>query len=147
MFKKKIFTELKKQQKHLHILFYLLVYLLIKYHEISRLQICDMFSYFSEKKGQAILCESSPIGKPFFFRKSKKNSLKLCLLIPKFDALRVKKVKKLNLRQTTCTAYKTLYQTRSFQQKILALFFLTLVLLNMDIPCLCKQCRSRSVGF
>ena len=25
--------------------------------------------------------------------------------------------------------------------------FLTLVLLNPDIPCLCKQCRSRSVGF
>ena len=25
--------------------------------------------------------------------------------------------------------------------------FLTLVLLNLDIPCLCKQCRSRSVGF
>ena len=24
---------------------------------------------------------------------------------------------------------------------------LTLVLLNLDIPCLCKQCRSRSVGF
>ena len=27
------------------------------------------------------------------------------------------------------------------------LFSLTLVLLNPDIPCLCKQCRSRSVGF
>ena len=27
------------------------------------------------------------------------------------------------------------------------LFNLTLVLLNPDIPCLCKQCRSRSVGF
>ena len=26
-------------------------------------------------------------------------------------------------------------------------FLLTLVLLNPDIPCLCKQCRSRSVGF
>ena len=25
--------------------------------------------------------------------------------------------------------------------------FLTLVLLNLDIHCLCKQCRSRSVGF
>ena len=25
--------------------------------------------------------------------------------------------------------------------------FLTLVLLNPDIPCLCKQCKSRSVGF
>ena len=24
---------------------------------------------------------------------------------------------------------------------------LTLVLLNPDMPCLCKQCRSRSVGF
>ena len=24
---------------------------------------------------------------------------------------------------------------------------LTLVLLNLDVPCLCKQCRSRSVGF
>ena len=24
---------------------------------------------------------------------------------------------------------------------------LTLALLNPDIPCLCKQCRSRSVGF
>ena len=24
---------------------------------------------------------------------------------------------------------------------------LTLVLLSPDIPCLCKQCRSRSVGF
>ena len=24
---------------------------------------------------------------------------------------------------------------------------LTLVLLNPDIPCICKQCRSRSVGF
>ena len=27
------------------------------------------------------------------------------------------------------------------------IFPLTLVLLNPDIPCLCKQCRSRSVGF
>ena len=27
------------------------------------------------------------------------------------------------------------------------LIVLTLVLLNPDIPCLCKQCRSRSVGF
>ena len=27
------------------------------------------------------------------------------------------------------------------------IYFLTLVLLNPDIPCLCKQCRSRSVGF
>ena len=27
------------------------------------------------------------------------------------------------------------------------LAWLTLVLLNPDIPCLCKQCRSRSVGF
>ena len=26
-------------------------------------------------------------------------------------------------------------------------FFLTLVLLNSDMPCLFKQCRSRSVGF
>ena len=26
-------------------------------------------------------------------------------------------------------------------------YFLTLVLLSPDIPCLCKQCRSRSVGF
>ena len=26
-------------------------------------------------------------------------------------------------------------------------FFLTLVLLNPIIPCFCKQCRSRSVGF
>ena len=26
-------------------------------------------------------------------------------------------------------------------------WYLTLVLLNPDIPCLCKQCRSRSVGF
>ena len=25
--------------------------------------------------------------------------------------------------------------------------YLTLVLLNQDIPCLCKQCRFRSVGF
>ena len=24
---------------------------------------------------------------------------------------------------------------------------LALVLLNLDIPCLCKQCRSRSIGF
>ena len=28
-----------------------------------------------------------------------------------------------------------------------SLCILTLVLLNPDIPCLCKQCRSRSVGF
>ena len=27
------------------------------------------------------------------------------------------------------------------------IFVLTLVLLNSDIPCLCKQCRSRSVDF
>ena len=36
----------------------------------------------------------------------------------------------------------TLFATHS---AILAI--LTLVLLNPDIPCLCKQCRSRSVGF
>ena len=30
---------------------------------------------------------------------------------------------------------------------IIAYSILTLVLLNLDIPCLCKQCSSRSVGF
>ena len=30
---------------------------------------------------------------------------------------------------------------------VLSFTLLTLVLLNPDIPCLCKQCRSRSVGF
>ena len=32
-----------------------------------------------------------------------------------------------------------------YQPKVVSC--LTLVLLNSDIPCLCKQCRSRSVGF
>ena len=30
---------------------------------------------------------------------------------------------------------------------LVSLFILTLVLLNQDIPCHCKQCRSRSIGF
>ena len=33
------------------------------------------------------------------------------------------------------------------RQNSIILISLTLVLLNPDIPCLCKQCRSRSVGF
>ena len=39
---------------------------------------------------------------------------------------------------------------RKFKYRIisgLVLIWLTLVLLNPDIPCLCKQCRSRSFGF
>ena len=32
-------------------------------------------------------------------------------------------------------------------QHLYSIVLLTLVLLNPDIPCLCKQCRSRSVGF
>ena len=35
----------------------------------------------------------------------------------------------------------------TFLTKINLCSCLTLVLLNPDIPCLCKQCRSRSVGF
>ena len=31
--------------------------------------------------------------------------------------------------------------------KLRSLMFLTLVLLNLDIPSICKQCRPRSVGF
>ena len=41
-------------------------------------------------------------------------------------------------------------QTKMHKQRNcpnISLIFLTLVLLNPDIPCLCKQCRSRSVGF
>ena len=34
-----------------------------------------------------------------------------------------------------------------FQQSSTVCTMLTLVLLNLDIPYLCKQCRSRSVGF
>ena len=34
-----------------------------------------------------------------------------------------------------------------FHGRFFLLNLLTLVLLNPDIPCLCKQCRSRSVGF
>ena len=45
----------------------------------------------------------------------------------------------------------TKYRHRHKQQRYRAFFqafhHLTLVLLNPDIPCLCKQCRSRSVGF
>ena len=47
-----------------------------------------------------------------------------------------------NYRQRTCS------ETRA-----ICIFFnlkltdLTLVLLNQDIPCLCKQCRAKSVGF
>ena len=56
---------------------------------------------------------------------------------------------------------KILYQTVQMDRLILAFtaclchqyqfvilyIILTLVLLNLDIPCLCKQCRARSVGF
>ena len=34
-----------------------------------------------------------------------------------------------------------------FPKFVFSSCFLTLVLLNPDMPCLCKQCRSRSVGF
>ena len=34
-----------------------------------------------------------------------------------------------------------------FYYILCAEMLLTLVLLNPDVPCLCKQCRSRSVGF
>ena len=30
---------------------------------------------------------------------------------------------------------------------VIQILTLTLVLMNLDIPCLCKQCISRSVGF
>ena len=52
---------------------------------------------------------------------------------------------KLDLQVTPRTVnilkFLTLYSILS------GLSILTLVLLNPDIPCLCKQCRSRSVGF
>ena len=41
-------------------------------------------------------------------------------------------------------------QSAGFKSRLWTLLqtvLLTLVLLNPDIPCLCKQCRSRSVGF
>ena len=39
------------------------------------------------------------------------------------------------------------YTQRQSTHQCCQCFDLTLVLLNLDIPCLCKQCRSRSVGF
>ena len=50
----------------------------------------------------------------------------------------------------TCWAEKTLWFRLCLNWlDILGRFsiILTLVLLNRDIPCFCKQCRSRSVGF
>ena len=47
-------------------------------------------------------------------------------------------------------SYKKKRQKRtcSSERKLsMVLRLLTLVLLNPDIPCLCQQCRSRSVGF
>ena len=43
--------------------------------------------------------------------------------------------------------YLNAENTGYFLEEHLPFFLLTLVLLNPDIPCLCKQCRSRSVGF
>ena len=48
-----------------------------------------------------------------------------------------------NLR--TCTNFSDKYAKTS--QTAVLVIFLTLVLLNPDRPCFCKQCRSRSVGF
>ena len=52
----------------------------------------------------------------------------------------------IEVRVTLLTGYTVFntYRGRGvFEQVVL----LTLVLLNPDIPCLCEQCRSRSVGF
>ena len=40
-----------------------------------------------------------------------------------------------------------LWRTGGNYPRIITKYSLTLVVLNPDIPCLCKQCRSRSVGF
>ena len=49
------------------------------------------------------------------------------------------------LNIATNPSYQNNSREESTWSKLLS--FLTLVLLNPDIPCLCKQCRSRSVGF
>ena len=40
----------------------------------------------------------------------------------------------------------SLHVLQTYQQAYIVQI-LTFVLLNLDIPCLCKQCRSRSIGF
>ena len=40
-----------------------------------------------------------------------------------------------------------LWRNKKNYPRIITKYSLTLVLLNPDIPCLCKQCSSRSVGF
>ena len=51
----------------------------------------------------------------------------------------------------TCMSTHNIYFYGELRKKYLRIITkyspLTLVLLNPDIPCLCKQCRSRSVGF
>ena len=39
------------------------------------------------------------------------------------------------------------YYLLYFSFKVYGINFLTLILLNLNMPCHCKQCRSRSVGF
>ena len=45
--------------------------------------------------------------------------------------------------QTAC-GHRLVWEYTSITEK---LYSLTQVLLNPDIPCFCKQCRSKSVGF
>ena len=79
-------------------------------------------------------------------------SLKMAVLLHKYESLRLGR---LNVwkweKQFDYLDFQILELgspgTSWIRQLVQALFYLTLVLLNPDIPCLCKQCRSRSVGF
>ena len=45
------------------------------------------------------------------------------------------------------SAHNLCFYEEKYPKIIIIYSLITLVLLNLDIPCLCKQCRSRSVGF
>ena len=53
------------------------------------------------------------------------------------------------LYSTVCDTFYVLFFCPGLVPRLLKIYkkSLTLVLLNLDMPCLCKQCKSRSVGF
>ena len=90
----------------------------------------------------------------------KKNLGRICMLFSLKMAVLLHEYESLRLGRLNVWKWEKQFDYLDFQilelgspgtswirQLVQALFYLTLVLLNPDIPCLCKQCRSRSVGF
>ena len=119
-------------------------------------------SYFSQNTGfdislklRRFLCRQFAWNAKscFLGKKKKKSSFVVCWISPESD----KDMYRRKTMATSVTLSETEYQKnrkgclwkqRTHRKtKIRDSVSLTLILLNPDMPCPCKQCRSRSVGF